>query len=325
MSLSRRTIPQLLGRAVAAAIVLTGALAAAQEPPPPKFVYEKPAEVKTVEWKSGVKTGLLLTSGNSQMTTFTFGGNAIRKDPSNKLALDFNAAYARSNILIANDVNANGTLDPGEITRQGQTTANFWNVKARYDRFFTTNNSLYVAGLAAADQVAGKEFFGGGQVGYARQLHKDKLWDASAEVGYDLSYEVLAPPTDKSTLIQSARLFLGANLRLREGTGLFGSAEVLTNLNPERIPWAKDYEQHPDKWVPEFRDTRVTGKVGITTRLWKNVSFAFSFGLKYDQNPAPRPAVKDAAGTEVPFASGYVPFVDSLDTITEATLIITLL
>ncbi|HEY3352098.1 MAG TPA: DUF481 domain-containing protein, partial [Polyangia bacterium] len=225
-----RSLNRVAGRAltpaVMAALLLSGAVARAQEPPPPKFVFEKPpAEVKKVEWKASTKMGLLLTSGNSQMTTFTFGGTVSRKDPSNKLQLDFNAAYARSNILIASDTNGNAFLDPGEITRQGQTTANQWNLKARYDRFFTTNNSFYAAGLAAADQVAGKDFFGGGQVGYARQLHKDKRWDASAEIGYDLSYEVLAPPTDKSTLVQSLRIYLGGNLRVREGTALFANAE----------------------------------------------------------------------------------------------------
>jgi hypothetical protein len=325
MSSRSRITGGALAPAVMAALLLSGALAGAQEPPPPKFVFEKPVEVKKVEWKASTKMGLLLTSGNSQMTTFTFGGTVSRKDPANKLQLDFNAAYARSNILIASDSNGNAVLDPGEITRQSQTTANQWNLKARYDRFFTTNNSLYAAGLAAADQVAGKDFFGGGQIGYARQLHKDKLWDASAEIGYDLSYEVLAPPTDKSTLVQSLRIYLGGNLRVREGTALFANAEALFNLNPEKVPWADAPADNPYKLVPEFRDTRVLTKLGLTTKLWRNVNFSFSFALKYDQNPAPRPAIKDAAGTVVPFAPGFVPFVDRLDTITEAALIVNFL
>jgi len=308
---------------VAALAVLVGAAAThAQTPPPPKFVYDKPPDVKLVEWKAGTKMGLLVTSGNSEITTFTFGGNVSRRDPWNKLQLEFNAAYARSSILIASDDNASGALDPGEIIRQTQTSANQWNLKARYDRFFTTNNSFYAAGLAAADQVAGKEFFGGGQIGYARQLHKDALWDASAEIGYDLSYEMLAPPTDTSTLVQSIRLYLGGNLRLHQTTALFANFETLLNMNPEKVPYADAPADNPGKYVPEFKDTRINAKVGLTTKLWRNVNFGFSFALKYDQNPAPRPAVKDGAGTEVPFAPGYVPFVDRLDTLTEASLII---
>jgi hypothetical protein len=314
-----------LASTVALALMLSGALGHAQEPPPPAFKFDKPAEVKTVEWKASTKAGFIAMSGNSQMTTFTFGGIASRRDPENKLQLDFNAAYARSNILIANDANANGVLDQGEINRQGQTTANQWNLKGRYDRFFTTNNSLYVAGLAAADQVAGKDFLGGGQLGYARQLHKNKLWDASAEIGYDLSYEVLAPPTDKSTLIQSGRLFLGGSLRVREGTALFANVEWLLNVNTEHVPWADAPADNPHKGVPAFHDNRLGGKVGLTTKLWRNLAFSFSFAVKYDQSPAPRPAVKDGAGNEVPFAVAYSPFVGRTDTITEAALIISFL
>jgi hypothetical protein len=310
-----------------AAIILMGAAgtAGAQEPPPPTFTFDKPPPVKLVEWKAATKAGLLVTSGNSQLTTFTFGGTASRKDPSNKLQLDFNAAYARSNILVANDANGNGQLDPGEISRTGSTTANQWNLRARYDRFFTTNNSFYAAGLAAADQVAGKDFFGGGQIGYARQLHASKRWEASAEAGYDLSYEMLSAPTSRNSLIQSARVFLGGKLWLTPDTMLLGAIETLTNLNPERLPWAAGYAQHPFKWVPEFHDTRVNGKLALQTKLWRNISFGFSFAVKYDQNPAPRPGVKDGSGTVIPFAPGYVPFVARTDTITEASLIITFL
>jgi hypothetical protein len=77
------------------------------------------------------------------------------------------------------------------IGRTEVTTTNNWLTKARYDRFFTANNSGYAAGQAAADRIAGKSFAGGGQVGYSRQLYKNDRPPCVSELGYDYSYETL--------------------------------------------------------------------------------------------------------------------------------------
>ena len=66
---------------------------------------------------------------------------------------------------------------------------NNWLVKGRYDRFFTANNSGYAAASAAADKIAGKSFYGGGQVGYSRQVYKSPMHLLVAELGYDFSHE----------------------------------------------------------------------------------------------------------------------------------------
>jgi hypothetical protein len=67
----------------------------------------------------------------------------------------------------------------------------------------------------------------------------------------------------------------------------------------------------------------LNAKLGLSTNLWKSLSFGFSFSLKYDQNPAPRPAPKIApAGFS--FAKGdSLYFSDKVDTFTEANLIYT--
>jgi hypothetical protein len=94
--------------------------------------------------------------------------------------------------------------------------------------------------------------------------------------------------------------------------------ESLFNLNSEKAPNADD----PTKTsVDAFQDTRFLGKAGITTTVWKRVNFSFGFTLKYDHNPAPRPAIKGAP----PYATGFLPFADTTDTITEAALIVNFL
>jgi large conductance mechanosensitive channel len=300
-------------------VMLAPARATADPPTDPKFEFGKAEKnAKEVEWKVQAKAGLLLTSGNSQTSTVTAGTSLLRKEAGNRFAFDAGLAYARSNVLVASDKNGNGLIDPGELSRQSQVTANNWAIKARYDRFFTEHNSAYVAALSGADQPAGKDFTGGGQVGYSRQLYKDDRFEVVGEIGYDLSYESYITPTDASTTVHSARLFVGGNAKISSLTSAFVQGETLLNLNRETAPNAND----PTKTtVDPLDDTRVVAKAGITTTLWKNVSFSFSFTTRYDHNPAPRPAI---AGAPM-FAPGYLPFADTTDTLTEATLIVNFL
>ena len=290
---------------VLAALTITST-AAAQ-----KFEFGKADDVKDVEevdWTATAEAGLLLTTGNSESVTATAGGSATRLDPKNKLVLSVALAYARSTVLIAADGDGSGTIGPDEIDEQRSTTANSWQVKLRYDRFLTALNSLYAAGVVGADRPAGKELVGGGQVGYSRGLFKNERHEAVAEVGYDFTYEDLT--AGDPLAIHSARLFTGYKGQVRTDTSVEGSVEVLSNLNTLDT-------------VPEesgaFDDTRVTGLASLNTKLTDAVSFTFSFTLKYDRVPAPR-----APFPGVPFDPGFVPLAEELDTITKATLIVSL-
>ena len=98
----------------------------------------------------------------------------------NKFSFDAAMNYGTSNILASqvmpdpNDPTGMTLLVTG-IERRQVTSTNNWVTKARYDRFFTTNNAGYASALAAADRIAGKSFAGGGQVGYSRQLIKNDV------------------------------------------------------------------------------------------------------------------------------------------------------
>jgi hypothetical protein len=328
---------------IAALVVgLLPALASAQGEANPKFEYAKHEELKKVEWKALVKAGLIYSSGNSQLTNFTAGFGLSRKDTWNKFALDGGFAFAKSSIFVANDVHdangnpgADGLIQPDEFYRSRQTSANQWNVKARYDRFFTKNNSAYVAGLAAGDQVAGKEFFGGGQAGYSRQIIKTLRAELLGEIGYDFSYEKYLNPaagTAGSVNIHSARLFLGGSYKLMENTSFASSIEVLSNLSKEKVSNWQTGSDH----LPAMEDTRINYKAAISTKLWKNISLGVAFTLKYDNNPALRPAPKGFAFDEVTFPiriptgpttgdGNHDRFAVKLDTITELVLIVTFL
>jgi len=311
-----------LGFALVTLILLVSRGAAAQSDP--KFDFGKPEAVKTVEWKSQVKGGLLATTGNSQTINGSVGASVSRKEGNNKLALDGNLAYGKSRIITATpDATMANTTD---LNEQSIETTNNWLAKGRYDRFFTLNNAGYALAQAGADKIAGKTFMGGGQVGYSRQLHKSDLQLLVAEIGYDFSYEryVQVPmKTLDPVSIHSARVFVGETLKLSDATGITGSVEALFNLNKEGAAVNVDTGK---LGVDPFKDTRVNAKVGLTTTLHKDLSIGVGFTLKYDENPAPRPVPAGVPATDtVVYLGGLGQYSQTVDTQTEVTLIYTFL
>jgi len=301
------------------------------EPAPPPVPAAKPdappaaPPAPAVEWKAQSKGGFVMTSGNSQATNITFGVNGSRKEGNNKLTLEGGVAYGRSNNLVAT------TDDTGviqSVDRQEVTSTNNWASKGRYDRFLSENNVAYASTQWAGDKIAGKTLFGGGQAGYSRQLRKDRWNLLVAELGYDFSYERYVQQPNKTidpVTIHSARLLVGETLSLTPATGLTASVEALLNLNHE----TKALNCNTGlPGVDAFHDTRVNGKLGISTNLFKKLTLGVSFTVKYDQNPAPRPVpsvvVRVPAGTTVSFPAGQYyswEFADKVDTLTEVTLL----
>jgi len=310
-----RPQPRLLSALALAGVALVSRATTAQADP--KYEFAKPEEVKTVEWKATAKGGLLVTTGNSETTNGTIGAGVSRKEGNNKLALEGAFAYGKSRVTSPTIDAATNQIT--SLQRQEVETTNNWMGKGRYDRFFTPNNAGYALGDVGADKVAGKTFAGGGQVGYSRQLLKNAMHLLVAELGYDFSYERYvqqAMRTIDPVSIHSARVFVGEALKLSDATGMSASVEALFNLNREG---AALNVNTGTPGVDAFKDTRVNGKLGLTTTLHKDLSVGVGFTLKYDQNPAPRP-VPPTAPMGATFAPGFQPFSDKVDTQTEITL-----
>lgn len=274
-----------------------------------------------VEWTAQSKGGLSLSSGNSQTQSMSLGVLASRKEGGNKLTLEGGVAYGKSKNLIAvTDAATPGTIIA--LTRQEVVSTNNWSAKGRYDRFLTKNNSLFASALSAADKVAGKAFLGGGQAGYSRQLFESEMHLFVAELGYDFSYESYIDSSGTqpdSVSIHSARAFVGETLKLTGETGAQASLEALFNLNKES---KAQNVKNGIVGVDAFDDTRINGKVALTSNLRKNLSMGLSFSIKYDQNPALRPT---PSGSTAVYPASYAAFkyADKVDTLTEATLIYT--
>jgi hypothetical protein len=296
----------MLRRLVLLAVVLPSVHAYAD----PKWTYGKFEELKQVEWKASVQGGLVLNTGNANTLAFTVAASGSRHDGKNRIQLDAGGTYARSTVVSASDLNMSSRIDEGEIDYKTSVTAALWNVKLRYDRFLTANNSLYAAGFASGNEPAGIRVAAGAQVGYSRQVLKTDIQLLVTEIGYDFTHQnnISGPELN----MHSARFFGGYTLTLSKDVGVAAGLEVLCNLNS--LP---GYQTGTT--VDPFGATRLNANAALTARLWKNIAFQVSFLAKYTTNPAPIPAFK------VPFADGFVPTAERLDTVTSLSLVVTLL
>jgi Protein of unknown function, DUF481 len=313
---------------ILAAFIAVCALAGVARAEDPKFEYGKREEVKdpnAAEWKAQAQAGLVLTTGNSHTSTFSAGANASRKQGDNKLSLEAAGAYGKSELRIASDLNGDGLLGPDEIFVANQQTTNSYLVKARYDRFLTLADSLFVTARIGADKIAGKTLIAGGQIGYSRLLLKTADHELATEIGYDYTFENYAADNVDSLSIHSARLYAGYLGKLSADSSVGASVEWLTNLNSEdTAPNDRDGDGNAGDDTPgvdPLADNRLTGKISLTTKLRTNISFRASFTARLDSAPAPLPNVKGSMGYE----PGFQPVAEELDTITEAQLIIDLL
>ncbi len=283
--------------------------AAAQ--PNPKFEFGKHDEVKDVKdtkWTATAEAGLVFTTGNARTTTVSAGLKADRKQKKNKFSLEASGTLARaSNLVAAPSIPGDTVLSSNEVKREDKTSAESYQVKLRYDRFLTEFNSVFIAGLGGADIIAGKDFAGGAQAGYARLLYKTERHEVTGEFGYDFSYEDYVDPTADAVSIHSLRAFAGYKGKLSETASVDGSLEVLANLN--RL--SDD--------VGPMKDLRANAAAGLTAKLTKSVSFSFTLSAKFDNVPAP---LSLAGFTLDPVDP---PAALKLDTTTKASLIISLL
>jgi len=296
----------------AAILIASSGVAEAQDPKFKNATDEELAALKKqpkeAEWKAGALAGLILTTGNARTTTLSAGAKASRRAGNNKFQLEVGGAFARSSLFIANDADASGDIDATEYERLSQTTARTLEGKARYDRFLSEKDALYVSGQGLTNKPAGKEFLGGGQAGYSRTAFTSDRHTLVVEAGYDYSYE--NPVTGDGFSNHSLRGFAGYESKLTKDSGFDASIEGLFNVNELDTPTGP---------ADRFEDARINTQLALTTKLFEDISFRFGFAARYDNVPSPLPAFSS------PFAAGYVPEAQKLDTKTEATLIINFL
>jgi hypothetical protein len=99
----------------------------------PKFEFAKAEVVEAAIWKATAQGGLVLTGGNSSSTAGAAGLNVTRNAGKNKVALDLGGAYARTELDVSADADADGFIGPGELTTERRTSSRLLTGKLRYD------------------------------------------------------------------------------------------------------------------------------------------------------------------------------------------------
>jgi hypothetical protein len=293
-------------RIAIALVVATAASQARAQAPADAPSSEPAADPAAAIWKAEAQAGLIMASGNSRSLTVAGGMKASRQAGKNKLSLEGAAAFARATLELVEDVNSSGTVDgPSEIASESRTTTNMYLVRARYDRFLTARNALFAAGSASGDRPAGKEFVGAGQAGYSLTILADDIHNLVGELGYDYSYEDFV--AGDSVSIHSGRAALNYEGKIADESTVTLGGELLANLNQIEIG---------TRTADAGEDLRGNGKFALTTNVWKNINFRFSFTVRYDKFPAPKPPLS------LPYGPLFSPVAERFDTLTEASLII---
>jgi len=283
----------------------------------PKFAHVKgEAPVEDALWKAQAKGGLVLSGGNSRSTTGSIGGDVSYKKGLHQVGITSGLTYVESSAreFVIDSDGPGGPVVTGS-ERVSRTTSKRTEARGRYDRFWSATDSAYVVAQALTDKPAGKEIQGGGQIGYSRLVFKNEMHTIAAELGYDFSYEKAAAAGAEGVPIHSGRAFVADTIKLTSDTGVSAGFEVLSNLNEEKEAKAGYVARYGS--LGPLKDTRFTGKLQLTTTLLSNVSFGFGFEARYDNRPSLLGLPGGASD------GGLLPRANRLDTLTEASLIVT--
>lgn len=297
---------RLAARVVGAlAALAVCAPAASQEIPIPTFSFFKLEPAKVVEWKAVAQAGVAVSTGNSSAQSVSGSGAVSRRAGDNKFSADVVLALARTSVLVAADKPGSSPgISQDEVSEISRFTTRSWSIGARYDRFFAELNSVYAATGANGDEPAGKRLFAGGQVGYRRALYRWGKRELAVELGYDFTRREFVAEVE-SIQVHSARAFVGYRAEPDPLLGVSATVDALTNLNAEG---SRDIEA--------LHDNRVNAIVSTTVKLSEYGSLGVQFSAHYETAPAPRPTING-----FPYAEGFTPLADRLDTKTELVLI----
>lgn len=267
-----------------------------------------PAEVK---WTTSVGAGAILNSGNSNVAAFSSNLAVTREGPINKIAVEAQGAYARTQNLVAVDRNGDDKLQRIEIMSKSTVSTKNWAAKGRYDHFVGDDNSLFGIYGGGYDPIAGKEMVMNATAGFSRKLVDANRHRLSVEAGYDFSREEYNPatsPAPTGLTIHSVKLAATYNLQLADEVFVKVNVDGLSNLNKEHAPTGD---------IERLKDVRLNAKVEFSAKVLNNITARFLFEAKYDRVPAPR----QPPDTSLPF-DGFVLEGEKLNTTTDVSLIV---
>ncbi len=252
-----------------------------------------------------VSAGGLFNSGNARSLALTAGGRFRIRRQAHEFSASLAGNYGRASIPDGNGASV------------GRPTAGNVQARLRYDWFFHPRISLFAMATTRYDPFLGlsaRVRADPGLAFFVLQQPKHRLW---AEVGYDFQYDLrrtydgvrqdcqrggvtescyaLAVPNipfsnsalvvDRTLAVHSARLFAGYINQLGEYVSFTTGLEYIQGLSPLR-----SIDTDPPKpGDPVVARTRlwVNWDAALTVQVKKNLAFATTFTLRYDNAPLP--------------------------------------
>ena len=254
-----------------AAIAFLSAPAAvlADDPPPPtqhsEHVAEAPPAADETSWT--LQAGGILNTGNTRSVALSGGSRLGIKRSRNVFAAELTGTYGTASLRDSTT---------GEFGNYANNSENVTG-KARYDRFLTDMDALFISVGALHDPFAGLDVRVQGQAGYLRNFFlacegKHRFW---GEVGYDLTYDNFDPDPlldpdgnrlDGTQVIHSARVFLGYDNHVTENVTFLTGLETLID-------------------VQDIDNVRLNSVSELRSKLAGKLQLGLQFSLRFDNVP----------------------------------------
>lgn len=163
------------------------------------------------------------------------------------------------------DANADGVPE-GFSDAYTENARRLW-ADARYDRFLSDKDSLYVLAGAFHDKFAGYDIRAHEQIGYSRLLVKTESTELKAELGADWAQEdYFERPDPNYQNVIAARVLAGLTHAFNKSVSFSDTVEVYEN-------------------IVQVDDVRLLNNAALTSALSGKLSIKFTHSLIFDNVP----------------------------------------
>lgn len=216
--------------------------------------------------------GGALVTGNAVYYSLNGSLAFAHKWADNKLAIGAGANYSAGKV----DGDANGTLSDAERALASQELARKFFGDARYDRYLTEKDSLYLWAGATHDPFAGYDVRVHEQLGYARTLVANDSTKLGTEIGFDWAHEFFTEAqlegndfletSDTYENVLAGRVGVSFSHAFNENVSITDTADAYVNvMDPE--------------------DVRVLNTAAVNTKLSDIFTLKLSNQLTFDNVP----------------------------------------
>lgn len=247
-----------LGIVVTAALLLAAGAVRAQDTSATKAPEKvKLAEGATKPWSNTAEFSAVVTTGNSESSTFALANKFLYAWKRSDLRVDVGALRADST---GQPINVGGTL----VSPDSKTTAEAYTVNGKYRYDITERLLWYFNGGWYRNPFQGFEnrYVGGTGIGY-RFLDGPKHLLVGELGAQYVREERVDNTTDDYT---AARAFLGYDLKINDSAKFTQELEGIANLE-------------------ETADWRLRSTTSITASLTKKLAIKASYNVLYDHQP----------------------------------------